>query len=419
MDVIPFSVRWLFLAFVFTLPYGATDLGIPGLTTAPKICGVFFFGLFLLYYGPLANVRSLPPLDIASLSFLTYLAFIALGVVFITTEFFGDFLVYFTTMAQMLLLFWSSSHLLKDERLAKNVSLVFLGGSSLFAILLLIPGVGRLSETTSGRLEGLNTDPGAVACNMVLGLILIIGLYIYRPSKKKSLRNLSMLLLAIPVLVVLIRTQSRGPILGFVAGLLVYWLPHARSRWVLSGTLGILLVGFTVYMIASSPQFVERWAVSYYEGNLAGREDLYAISADMIREKPLLGWHSVLWAAELGRREGQGYILRDAHNVWLALLLETGILGAIPCAIGFILCGRSAWKGRHASLGLVPMALFVSAFGMGLSGNILIWKQQWLILGLAHATFKRPRKSDRHVGGSSYSTANISRTTTLALDQST
>jgi len=151
-------------------------------------------------------------------------------------------------------------------------------------------------------------------------------------------------------------------------------------------------------MIASSPQFVERFVVSYYEGDLAGREDLYAISGDMIREKPLLGWHSVLWAAELGRREGRGYMLRDAHNLWLALLLEVGVLGAIPFAIGFILCGRSAWKGRHASLSLVPMALFVCVFVMGMSGNLLMWKQQWLILGLAHASFKRSAKSARRVG---------------------
>jgi len=380
VEVIPTPVRWLFLAFILTIPFGGSDWGfLTGYSSIPKVVGVLFFGFYLLYYGPLTKARSFPAIPMAGWWFLMYAAFVVLGGFFAEEEYFVDFFVLSTSLAQLLVLFWVASQLLKDEKMARSVLLSFLIGSALFAAVLQIPGMSQVQE---GRVTGLGDNANGVAANMALALVIIMGLHIYVPSKH-SLRNFALLLLSLPLFGLLVGTGSRTAILALVLGSLVYWIPHARSRWVLSGILGIVLLAATVYTIANSPTFMDRWRATYYEGDLSGRQDLYAISAEMILEKPMLGWHSVEWLYELGKREGMGYRLRDAHNEWLALLLQVGVVGAIPFVIGFSICGRSAWKARHASLGLVPMALFVTVFAITFSGNVMIWKQQWLFLALS------------------------------------
>src|SRR5262249_36490587 len=161
--------------------------------------------------------------------------FILFGIFFIDPEDYDLFNVHVTTMAQLFLLFWMSSYVLKDERFARTVLIVFLIGTSLFATLLNIPGVGIVRE---GRVTGLGDNPNGVASNMVLALLIILGLFIYAPSKH-SLANFFSLILAVPLFAVLIGTESRGPILALVAGCIIYWLPHARARWFLSCLFGI------------------------------------------------------------------------------------------------------------------------------------------------------------------------------------
>jgi O-antigen ligase len=66
--------------------------------------------------------------------------------------------------------------------------------------------------------------------------------------------------------------------------------------------LGTVLLGATLYRVASTPEFVERWLESYYEGNLAGREYIFASAAEMILEKPLYGWHVGEWLTRTVRQ---------------------------------------------------------------------------------------------------------------------
>ena len=70
----------------------------------------------------------------------------------------------------------------------------------------------------------------------------------------------------------------------------------------------------------------------------------------------------------------------------LAVLLEVGIIGAIPYLVGLWLCAQSAWRARVGGLGLLPLALLSTVLACGMSGNILRWKTQWLVSALALAS---------------------------------
>src|SRR5439155_9654603 len=177
-------------------------------------------------------------------------------------------------------------------------------------------------------------------------------------------------------------------VLAFIMGCMVYLLPYRRSKRVLIAMfLVVLAISAVVYFAAKNSDFLERWEQTYYEGSLEGREDIFSVAREMISEQPVLGWQPINWYYELGRRIGGNWtsIGRDAHNLFLGVLLQVGVIGAIPFFVGLWLCGRSASMARTGSLGLLPLALVITVLSVGMSATTLGSKLHWLILSLALA----------------------------------
>src|SRR5207244_1509334 len=156
-------------------------------------------------------------------------------------------------------------------------------------------------------------------------------------------------------------TGSRGGIVAFLIGVALYVLPYRRSKRKMIAILGVVIavVGF-VYTVVNDQSTLSRLERTYETGDTAGRDKITAASKEMISEKPLLGWRPVVLWYELGARTRSPFIIRDAHNLFLHLLLEVGLLGATPFLIGLGLCVRAAWTARVCSLGLLPLVLLVT-----------------------------------------------------------
>src|SRR5262249_39837555 len=142
-----------------------------------------------------------------------------------------------------------------------------------------------------------------------------------------------------------------------------------------------------------NPLFTERWSATLNEGSMAGREDIFATAAEMILEKPVLGWGFPRFFYQLGAR--LNVPARDPHNLFLALLGDCGIVGTIPFLLGLWFCGKSAWNARLGNLQLLPLALLFTVIGAGGSGNTSVWKTQWLLFALILAAGRASPKSSK------------------------
>jgi O-antigen ligase len=385
---IPTPVRWLLLLYVFSLPFEYFEFG--AISRSPtKLLGLAFFGCYLVYYGPLSAVRSLPAPAPALWGFLGYAVVVGLNILYVPEELFVEFVGRCVTLMQLGLFVWVASGLLKDAKMAKSVLLSFSLASAIGAVgsLLQLPGFYTEFE---GRVTALGDNANALAGNAAFALLILIGLFLTK-SLKHSVNRLLGLSLTLPLLTMITATGSRSGFLAFLGGCLVYLLPYCRSkRLLVSIVLASALIAGALYKLASNPIFVERFRDSFYEQDLAGREDLFPKAAEMVQERPIFGWGSVVWYSELGRRLGNGGA--DPHNLWLALLAEVGMAGTIPFFVGFWLCGWSAWKARIGTFGMLPLALFVTMFMIGMSGDTLISKTHWLvvasIVGMSSAVAK-------------------------------
>jgi O-antigen ligase len=300
---------------------------------------------------------------------------------------------HFFTLLQLVTLFWLASSLMAKENMARSALLAFLIAASLVALgnVFQVPGFYAVEE--QGRITALSDNPGALAERMAFAAVITLGLYL--SNSDNSWRNRLLLLLALAFLVVMVRSGSRGQTAAFIFGACVYLLPYGRSKRVLAGIILALCSIFTVVsLIISNPYVSDRWQQSY-QGDLAQRQIIYPLAIDMILERPILGWHPTIWDLELGRGIAVQYYWsgKDAHNLVLSILLEVGLLGATPFFIGLALCLRSAWRARKGDLGILPLALMVTALGFAMSVTSFILsgsKAQWLILGLTIASASTP-----------------------------
>jgi O-antigen ligase len=148
--------------------------------------------------------------------------------------------------------------------------------------------------------------------------------------------------------VALILTQSRGGLLAYVGVLVACaWFlapnPKARRRYValilVFSIAGGAVLGLMFARLAGVDAFTE-----------ASRLAVWAGSAAVFSGSPIAGigygnLRSVL-AEKIGVSES--YML-DAHNLYLELLAETGILGLVAFAILVFVCLRYAGRMRRAS----------------------------------------------------------------------
>jgi O-antigen ligase len=373
-------IRYAFYAFVVSLPFEAADIGTE--STLPKFLGVALAALALLQ--PRLCYKFPPK---AFWWFVAYVFGYALyGAYLILTlprvpGFAGSIIFGLFKFIQLLLLFWISYNLMKYERIVKGALLLLATSTILLAILQFL---GITSVVEGSRTTAFRANPNTLATILSLGLLVLVGLAFGREKRDWKAFLLFWLCSGI-VAIAIVQTGSRGALVGLVGSLSIFFLTGKSLATKLK--LGVIaLVGIIGLAWASYQIDVvrARWEKSIYEGNLAGREEIFPAAVEMILEKPLLGWGPVYHTWELGGRRAE--LARDEHNLYLWLLAEVGIVGAIPFLVGLWLCWRTAWKARHSIQGVLPLIMLLFILIINLKGTTINLKLFWVVLSYALAS---------------------------------
>ena len=384
---VPRIVFVLFLLFVATLPFEAADVGFAsGSLSVAKISGLIFLACYFFYYNPLSGKRGLPSIPAPMWWFLAYVAVYTVNGFFLSAELLRPFLNLLGTLVQLLLIFWIASSLLQNELMTKATLFTFSLGSVVLAtgILLGLPGFSTVIETQAGaRITSLGFNANVLGTIMALAAIGVIGLILDFGVRRRASKIFLPALLA-PLLAIIVRTGSRAAIGALVIGFAAFLLPGRRSSKMPALVIVLLGIGLVGTMVVRSPTSWTRLEEAY-EGKLSDRQQITAAAVDMVAEKPIFGWKPVEFWQELGRRVGHFFGTRDAHNLFLHLLLEVGIVGAVPFLAGLWLCVQAAWKGRGGPLGIVPLALLAAVLTANLTHTYLTRKPFWLVMGLSVA----------------------------------
>lgn len=374
-------LQYVFYTFIFSIPLEilSQNYGVGSNEfTVTRMIGV---GLILAALNEFQICFSRVP--VAFWWFVVYqLAYLLLGVLQEVNDAWS-FVPRVLTRIQLLLLFLIVYNLILDKRTGERTLLVLIISCAALGILML-SGIAT-DVDAGGRISVVGANPNELGMVLSLGVIALIG-YAFngrgRGFVTRALTWASFGLLSAAI----VSTGSRGALVALVSGILAWGLLFGSRRQYSRYTVllvAVVSIGILLSIVYSSDTAMTRWDSALQKGNTAGRDKIFPASWQMFLERPLIGWGPVNYGFELGSRTGKSY--RGAHNLYLYVLIETGLAGAIPFFGALWLCLKNAWHNRQGPYGVSPLALLVVVLIANLSGDWLDRKLFWVVLAYALA----------------------------------
>jgi O-antigen ligase len=252
-----------------------------------------------------------------------------------------------------------------------------------------------LAPSSSGRVSGTFGDPNEWGTLVLLLTPTILGGI--AEDRHWIARPLRVLLLLLAPLMIL-RTGSRS---AFVAALVVvptclYLLRSQRGE--LLASFGVVLAALPFAIDLSTTFERLRSLVGNLQGravvsdySLEERGELFRQGVDLFSQHWLLGTGPGTFARATGFISDYGE-LRPAHNTYLEVACEQGVVGLAAFAVLVVVIARTLWQGYRSthseasrsrilgvSIGLGSVALMAATLGL------LTFSMAYLVLGLALA----------------------------------
>lgn len=389
-NVLP-SIRYAFYLFVFSIPFEtASTETVSVIGSLPMILGMALTGAALLQPRVCFN----PPPG-AFWCFVGYfIVCLALG----TTQNLDYIRPVFTrlfTFAQMLVLMCICFNLFRYPEICRNALLMFIAACAILSVLQIV-GVGAVS-VKGGRSSMFGENANTVGAMLSLGLIVLVGITYGRSTVERRMTLLAWAVFPI-IGTAIIMTGSRGALLALVLGIALLIIRDGSWGTKLKmASIAVLAIGFLALTALSDDVMRDRLERAWYKGDTAGRDKIHDHAWGMFFQKPMLGWGPVYNQVELGSRLGK--TLKDTHSLYLMVLTETGLLGAILFFGGLGLLVRAAWLARVRIEGALPMAMLSCLLIFNLSGSWQNRKLFWLTAAYVMASGWSFRETARQVPG--------------------
>jgi O-antigen ligase len=264
-----------------------------------------------------------------------------------------------------------------------------------------------LDTATGGRLVGGSGDPNYLAAGIIPAAILAAGLAAATPS---SLVRVGVAMVIGVLTIGFVGSQSRG---GLVAAVLASFAALAVFK---RGRTAVLLLLLVVTAVGSAwysanPDAWER--ISSFDGSGTGRTELWEIAWQMGGDQPIAGVgldnfvvRSPSYADQAGPLEHAGFIAEVphvAHNVYLQLFAETGVVGLALFLVVAVAAMRAAMAAArrfdangNPGMGTLSRSVFVAQIAM-LAASFFLSnghdRRTWILLALGPALLAAASKA--------------------------
>lgn len=231
---------------------------------------------------------------------------------------------------------------------ARLVATAFVVGAVL-SVLIGIAGqaAGLAAVEQGGRFQGAAGDPNYLAAQLLAATTLAVGLL---ASTRNAATRWWLLVSLAPLAYGFVTAQSRGGFVAAIAMLIVAFLVVQRHRLQLLA-MATLVVALVSFSLAATPGAWQR-LTSGEEGS-SGRTELWTIGWRIVEDHPFLGVgldNFGVRAIDYTRQPGQLSEVRliergqEAHNLYLGLVAETGLLGLVLFLAIAATSLRAGWR---------------------------------------------------------------------------
>ena len=384
MSALAFAAVWL---FVFTLPFGNALAIIPGVGLLTKITGGLALAAALGHMVLSGRVRRWHGMHLAGLLFVLWC-----GTQLFLSPFGQRLPLKYMTYVQlfvMMLIIWELS--VSWKRMLSLLTAYVFGSyvAALSTVMLYRREAGQLR-----RFAAVESDPNSLA--MTLALAMPMAWYLGMTSRSALLRWICRAYLIVGFVAVAL-TASRGGMVATIVALMIVPLTMTKlSPGRLAAAMIVVVVAGAVAVAYVPDRIVQRLATTGTEVEdltLGGRFQLWTAGVKAFAARPLTGYGTGGWRTAVSPWLGPDP--QVAHNSYLSVLVETGLVGLTFYMAMFIAAFLAIL--RLGSLERRFTLVLLATLGMAMMP--LSWDDQkavWFILaalvGLARGTgtFQRP-----------------------------
>lgn len=367
--------RLLLYLFLFFIPL-ETLLVLPIYGTMAKFTGVLLFGVFILSW-----INQNNKIKYTREFFWMFIYFIWVLVGYIWVIDIDLYIQRGITLMQLIAMCFVIYNIVETERIMDSSFYAYLMGVGLgifFVIKDYLNNVSRYSIEI-GRYSMEGYDPNYLAITIVIGISLATYLVEINKNKINQYGLYSFQALCIYAVVL---TGSRTGLVSIVVALLLSVVMGTKTHKAKAVYI-IFMTCVILFIINNIPETIyERMCSIKFQllhGSMAQRRDIWDEVLCLIKDKPMTGYGygnliSVMW---------QKYnIAKQAHNTYLSLIAETGVIGAILLIMVILKPSISVFcntNRKHAML----LALIISVMAIGFSTLTMEYsKVTWIAIAI-------------------------------------
>ncbi len=292
--------------------------------------------------------------------------------------------------------------ILNTEKLWNRLFQVSLGASVIMGVYVVFQLLGFLDINQGDvRVDGRLGNATYLASYALFHIFLSAWMYVR--TAKINLVKYAYIAIALTNLFVLYNTQTRGAILGLIAGALltailvsIFAKDTPRLRKIATGIIITIIVFVGAFValkdttFVSSSQTLSRFAdISFTEQTTKSRFQIWGIAIEGFKERPILGWGQENFSYVFSkyydpRLYDQEPFFDRAHNVFLDWLTAGGILGLTSYLAIFIVTIVYIWRRGSRS---APEEEFVTGKVSPLTAGSVTTLQKAILTGLLGAYF--------------------------------
>lgn len=254
-----------------------------------------------------------------------------------------------------------------------------MAGSSGWIIIILLLFSDN-SQRMTFEINGVSQDP-----NILCGFLIISVMYYFdKFVKTKSYKYILSLIILISCIIF---TGSRGGLIALTSSILFYLLVNQNSENIIKKILTIvicIIIIIMIYIIAINilPENIStRFSLKYTiaDGG-AGRFNYWKRAIDIYKESSLFNQVFGYGAATI--KHVTGFV---AHNLWIEILLDLGLLGVIVTVIFYLNYIKLSLKEKNTYYASV----FIGYIIMSIALSLTTFKPQWNLMMLIFLNSKK------------------------------
>lgn len=380
MSSFAYAALWI---FCFSIPWEKM-LALPGLAIIARGTGATALGLALLAVVIHGRLRRLHLSHVLAVLFWSWTAL----TLFIWHS--GERLPFkFWTYGQLILMLWMIWELAPSEQRVRGLMTAFIFGAyvaSFETFRVYRREFGALRRFSAGGLDGNDLA-------MMLSLALPMAWYLGMTYRQPLLRWACRAYIPIGVLTVGL-TGSRGGMLATSVALSIIPLSMTRLSPGRIVTAVLMLAAAGVLAVVYVPKtLIERLATTGTEvegGSFGGRGKLWRAGLEKFPENPVFGYGIGGYKAAITPKLGPA--AQVAHNSYLSVLVETGVVGFVLYISMFIAAFFSVMKlpRLERRFALVLMAnLSLAMFPLTWEDRRPVWFVLAMLIGFSQVRFAR------------------------------